>query len=169
MILKLLSLVPGWVWLGLAVAVIVAGAIYVVDHRGYERGAAAERAKWEEKEIAREREIARLVERNQVVRERVVVKYRDRIKTVEVKGETIIQQIPQLVPMDSPVLAGGFRVLHDAAASGEPVEDPARAAAAAAPVEAAALARTVAENYTDCRANAEQLTALQSLLKEAMQ
>jgi len=55
-------------------------------------------------------------------------------------------------------------VLHDAAASGEPA-DPARSLDAP-PVGAQDLARTVAENYTTCRLNAEQLMALQAWVGE---
>ena len=168
MIGALFKLIPGWVWLALAGAVLLVGIVYTIDRKGYERGAAAVQAKWDAANVARERETARLLERNQIIVEKRVVEYRDRIKTVEVKGETIIQQIPQLVPLDSPLLSGGFRVLHDSAARGEPVEDPAGAAAAAPPVGAAALAGTVARNYEACRANAEQLTALQAIIKETL-
>jgi hypothetical protein len=52
--------------------------------------------------------------------------------------------------------------LHDAAAAGR-LPEPARDAdAAAAGIALSAVAGTVAENYTACRANAEQLSALQS-------
>jgi hypothetical protein len=98
-----------------------------------------------------------------------VIRYRDRIKTVEVQGAEVIKEIPVLVPMDSPLLAGGFRVFHDAAASGHMPDDPAGAARAAAPVEAPTLASVVGENYAQCRAQAEQLLALQAILKGTTQ
>jgi hypothetical protein len=55
-------------------------------------------------------------------------------------------------------------VLHDAAARGEPADAAGNTDAAAVPAQDAAA--TVIDNYSACRANAEQLVALQNWAKE---
>ena len=95
--------------------------------------------------------------------ERVVVKYVDRLQVVAGRTKTIIKEVPVYVPADSADLPAGFRVLHDAAATGE-LPDPARIADAA-PVAAQDAAATVIDNYGACHANAEQVTALQDWIR----
>jgi hypothetical protein len=94
---------------------------------------------------------------------RVVTRYVDRINTVEVQGETIIKEVPVYVPFTTPDLPGGFRVLHDAAVTGQ-IPEAARVADAAT-VPAQDAAGTVIGNYTTCRATAEQLIALQDWIR----
>jgi hypothetical protein len=93
--------------------------------------------------------------------DREVIKVVDKIAVVT---ETIIKEVPIYVPLDSPALPGGFRVLHDAAARGQ-VPDPAAIpdAAAVAPQDAAA---TVAANYGACLDTAARLTAFQQWARE---
>lgn len=80
----------------------------------------------------------------------------ERIKEVQVITETITKEIPVYVYPTDPSLPGRFRVLHDAAASGE-VPDPA-AVDDATPIPAEDLAETIIANYGTCRANAARLT-----------
>jgi predicted acylesterase/phospholipase RssA len=112
-----------------------------------------------ELQAALEREKARQA---QVV-EKVVVEYRDRVKVIKEKGDEIVKAVPYYVRA-SCALPGGWRVLHDAAASGSFPEDPDGAIAAAEPVEGVAAAETVASNYAACRADQARLAALQQLL-----
>lgn len=166
MVWAALKLVPGWVWLAIGVAIACMGAIYAIDHNGYTRGAAAVQVKWDTERAAMQTQIAKEKERQAQVVVRTVIEYQDRIKVVKEKGDEIVRQIPVLVPSGGCLLGGGFRVLHDAAASGELPADPGSAAAAADPVEASAAIETVAENYAACRADQARLTALQQLVKE---
>lgn len=121
-------------------------------------------AKLAAEKAAYEKQVTELKAKQQQVVTRTVIEYRDRIKIVKEKGDEIVREVQVLVPADSPLLAGGVRVAHDAAASGHLPDDPAGAAAAAESVEAAALLTTVAENYQSCRADAERLIALQGLV-----
>jgi hypothetical protein len=93
----------------------------------------------------------------------VITQYVDRVHVVHEQAKTIIKEIPVYVPSDPAAcdLPGGFRLLHDAAATGNPLPNPA-AIADAAPVSAQTVAGTVSENYESCRADAERLTALQA-------
>lgn len=98
--------------------------------------------------------------------ERVRIEYRDRVRVVREKGEEVIREVERLVPAGGCQLPGGFRLLHDAAARGSLPEPAGRADGAAAPVEPAAAAETVAGNYLACNETAEQLKALQAWVQQ---
>lgn len=122
-------------------------------------------ARWEKKladaKVVYDKALADLKTKQQEVVTRTVIQYRDRTKVVKEEGDAVVQIIPALVTGSLP---GGVRVAHDAAASGHVPDNPGGTAAAADPVEAAALLTTVAENYQSCRADAERLIALQALV-----
>jgi hypothetical protein len=92
--------------------------------------------------------------------------YVDRIKTVYKRGAEIIKEVPVYVPSTTPDLPAGFRVLYDAATRGE-LPDPA-AIDNAAPVPAQAVATSIVENFTICRANAERLLGLQEWVTQQL-
>ena len=166
-------LAVAWTFLKAIPWQIYAGAILIAGFYGYgvkqhHAGYAEATAKYEA-QIAAERakydaEITSLRAKQQAVITKTVIQYRDRVQVVKEKGDEIIKEIPVLVPLDSPLLAGGVRVAHDAAASGVMPDDPQGAAAAASPVETAALVATVAENFTACRESSERLIALQQIV-----
>lgn len=153
---------PGWVlWLALG-ALVAASAGW-----GYTRGANAVQDRWDKATAEQSSAVALVRQRQAEVTERVVTEYVDRVRTVQVAGDTIIREVPVYVQTQCDPdgrLPAGWRVQHDAAASGEPA-DPARFADAA-PVAPDAAAETVARNYLACRLNAEQLTALQAWVRE---
>lgn len=165
--MAILAMVPRSVWIGLAAAALLLGAAGYIDHRADARGAARIQVKWDAERVENARIIAALRDKQAAVVEKVVVRYRDRIQIVKEEGDAIVREIPALLPLNSPLLSGTVRMLHDAAATGALPGDPGGAAAAAAPVETAALITGVAENYAACRANAEQLIALQQIVKGA--
>jgi hypothetical protein len=161
-----LKLIPWQVWAILALGIALLSFGKYEHHKGYSQAAAEYEAKILAEREAYAEEVRELQAKQQQVITKTVIEYRDRIKVVKEKSDEVIRYVDRLVPMDSPLLAGGVRVLHDAAASGVLPDDPEGAARAAAPVEAPALLATVAENYTACHANAEQLVALQTIVKE---
>jgi hypothetical protein len=164
MILAFLRMVPTSVWIGLVAAIALLSGIWWLDHNGYERGASVVQAEFDAYRVAAEEALQKERARQARVVEKVVVEYRDRVKIVKEKGDEIIKEVPVLVHGDCN-LTGGWRVLHDAAATGSLPDDPGRAAAAADPVEDTAAAETVAGNYAICRADQARLGALQQLLK----
>ncbi|WP_029046579.1 hypothetical protein [Cupriavidus sp. amp6] len=99
-----------------------------------------------------------------------VTEYVDRVQTVYVKGDTIIKEIPRYVPAQADAACTvpvGFVRMHDAAAAGTVLGPGAGDSdAAGSGIALSAVAGTVAGNYTSCRANAEQLSALQQLLRD---
>lgn len=157
--MNLLALVPlPYRLLGLALF-----AVALVGF-GWVKGAGHVQAEWAAAARAAEAAVSRVKVRQAEATVRVVTQYVDRVQLVRQKGADIVKEVPIYVSSDACALPGGFRLFHDAAARGEPA-DPARGLDAA-PVDAQDLARTLAENYTACRLNAEQLTALQAWVGE---
>lgn len=76
----------------------------------------------------------------------------------------LTRAIPLEVPPDSCPLPGGWRLLHDRAATGQAA--PPASGPAPAPVPAQAAAATVIDNYATCRDTAEQLRQLQQWITE---
>jgi hypothetical protein len=143
-------------------ALLVAAAVFATYAKVKQIG-------WDERDViaqAEAKEADRLSgilgQKRVVVTEKIVTKYIDRIKVIEREGAEVIRYVDRLIPVGTPDLPGGFRVLHDAAASGRFPDSPGGVdAARAPPVPASIAAETVAGNYQACRLNAEQLTALQ--------
>lgn len=101
--------------------------------------------------------------------EKVVIRYVDRVRVVREVGATITKEIPVYVTAQAdaacPIPAGFVRV-HDAAAQGVPLGEPAGDPDAPAPgVTLSAVADTVAGNYTACHETGTQLTELQAWLR----
>lgn len=100
---------------------------------------------------------------------RIVTKYVDRVRTVQVRGATIMQKVPVYVPQT--VVAGctlnrGFvRVLNAAAAATDLPAAASAADAAAAGIGLDTVAGSVVGNYTTTHVIREQLIALQDWVR----
>jgi hypothetical protein len=137
---------------------VVLGAACVAG--GYVQGSAHVTAKWNAQKAATAAAVATVQAKQADVTTQVVTKYVDRVQVVREQGKTITQQVTKYVPLSAPALPYGFRVLHDAAATGMPLPDSAIGLDGPA-VAAADAASTVVANYTDCRAEYEKLKSLQ--------
>lgn len=147
-----------WLVLGALVMASYGAAYFSGKAAGWDKRDAVAQAEAKEAD----RLSAALGQKRVVITEKVVTKYVDRIKVIEREGAEVIRYVDRLIPAATPDLPGGWRVLHDAAASGRFPESPGGLDASGAdPVPVAAAAETLAANYQACRANAEQLTALQ--------
>lgn len=156
-----------WIKLGAFALLIglIAWQVIAFGSRRYAEGEAAVQAKWDEAVRRGEREVQRLKAEAGKVTVRTETVYVDRIKTIREESDAIVREIPVFVPAGACELPGGFRLLHDAAARGGAVPDPA-ALADAAPVAAQDATRTVAENYGACGETAQRLTSLQDWVAE---
>jgi hypothetical protein len=156
------KLLPPWVmWLALAILVTAATGW------GWVKGAASVQAEWNAERAAQTITVLRVKVAQAEVTERVVTQYVDRVRIVRETADAIIREVPVYVPAQCDPdgrLPAGWRVLHDAAASGG-AADPATVAHAQ-PVAPDAAAETVTRNYGTCRETAEQLTALQQWVRE---
>lgn len=146
---------------GKAVAAAVVALCLAASHLyAWQKGAGHVRAQWETERSQAVTKSAEVKAVQAEVTASVVTQYVDRVRIVRAPAEKIIQEIPVYVPSATCPLPGGFRLLHDAAARGDDPDPAGRADAP--PVAAQDLARTVVDNYTACRENAEQLSALQA-------
>lgn len=154
-ILGFLKALPWWVW-----AIFLALAMsYFYGESRYREGRAEVQSRWDAATTRMEQEKRQLEAKQSEVTVKTVIKYVDRVREVRVKGDTIIKRIPQYVPANSCDLPPGFRLLHDAAASGSELPE-AAGSIQAEPVPAQTAAETVVSNYTECHA---ELTKLQGL------
>lgn len=80
-----------------------------------------------------------------------------------VADRSIIEQVDKNVPSTLPMLPGGFRLLHDAAAAGQKIDDTAKADAD--PVAPGTVAKTIARNYQSGREDKTNLEDLQAIVR----
>ena len=130
---------------------------------GWVKGSMSVRAEWDAAIIKQVAQVAQVKQHQAEITTEVVTKYVDKIKLVHDQSETIIKEASHYVPSDTCILPAGFRLLHDAAASGE-LPDTARSADAQ-PVTAQDVATTIASNYQQSREIATQLEALQEWVR----
>lgn len=151
-----------WIKLG-ALALLVAAVWWRVHAYGaarYDAGKAKVQAEWDASVERGRAEVERLRTEAGKVTVKTETVYVDRIKTIREKGDAIVREVPVFVPAGAAELPGGFRLLHDAAASG--VAIPAAAGIAdAAPVDAQAAAFAVVGNYAEYHVVAQRLISLQ--------
>ncbi len=143
-------------------AVVVLGLALVAF--GWVKGAQHGEAKLQAAEARALKEGVRIVTLRGAVTTKIETKYLPQIARQQVITETILKEVPIYVPTSTADLPGGFRVLHDAAATGS-IPDPARIADAAA-VPAQGAAETIAGNYGACRADQIKLIGLQEWIRE---
>lgn len=161
-----LALLPPWVW-ALAALAVVAGVLgygHMREREGVSKGRQAVQAEWDEAVDRGREEVERLKAEAGKVTTVVETKYVDRVVTIREKGDAIVREVPVFVPAGSCDLHGGFRLLHDAAASAGPVPE-AASIPDAAPVPAQTATATVAGNYAICHENAARLTSLQEWVR----
>ena len=130
----------------------IAVAVYLLGVLQGERTAGQKHLDYVEAQAVRS---VAVVKRQAEVVVRTEIKYRDRIKTVYVKGEEIEKQVPILVsPADDlqPGVSVGFVRSYNAAWSGEPAGSAASTDRDPAGVPLAEVAETDAHNGTTCRA-----------------
>ncbi|WP_071335485.1 hypothetical protein [Burkholderia contaminans] len=146
-----------------AIALAVAGVVIAIQHAHLvDAGRHADDLARDVRERTAERDAARRDVK-------VVTQYVDRVQVVREKGDTIIQEVPVYVDREADracVVPVGFLRVHDGAAANVPVGDPGNADAAPSGVALSAVAATVADNYTTCHENAEQLIALQTRVRD---
>lgn len=159
MIAALASLLPMWRPIAIGVLVLaVLGGTYAKGRNDSTRA-------WETKEAARQlaeakRRVALQVQVDQLAGDLETARAARQVVT-----RTITREVPRYVKEPAPVCAdsglhaGGWRVLHDAAASAT-APDPARLAGAAA-VPAEITAATVVDNYAGCHSAADQVEGWQ--------
>lgn len=159
-LLRLLRTVPWQVWAGLALL----AAIFLYGEARHRAGVQEKQAEWDKAAERGRSAVAELKRKANTVTTVVETKVVERIKTVQVKGDTREKVVTEFVPIDSGYFDGRFRVYHDAAASNT-VPDPTEVANAA-PVTATEVARTINVNYTRCHKAYEVVAGWQEWAKK---
>ncbi|WP_118181317.1 hypothetical protein [Paraburkholderia phosphatilytica] len=134
------------------IAVALLAAVVLLG-TGYHFGSSRVQAKWDAAKVATAKAVAKVntaqVAQTAIVQTKVVTK----LQVIHDKGATITKEVIRYVPLSTPDLPYGFRLLHDAAAAGVPL--PATPSGVDGPaVPAATVAETVSDNYAGCRADA---------------
>lgn len=108
-----------------------------------------------------EAEKARISQQEEI--NKVAQDYAAKAKKERIVTRTIIKEVDKHVPDTLPMLPAGFRLHHDAAATGQEINDTARVNGS--PIAPKDVAHTVAENYANCRYDQGRLEALQGIVK----
>lgn len=129
-----------WAYAGVLVVAIFTGLFI------YNSGRNAEEKKWLAK-VERGKELVEKLRANQgKITIKTEVRYVDRVKVIKEKARVIEKKILVYIPVDTPDLPGGFRVLHDSAALGTVPG----AAEDGLPVSVRTATSTINRNYAIC-------------------
>jgi len=157
--LSILEVLP---WKILGVIALIAAAFV----GGCQHGKATVNTAWDSERTEAARLAGKIEVKQAQTTTKVVTEYVDRVKVVRERGQDIVKEVSVYVSSDSACdLSGGFRLLHDAAATRGELPDPARIADAPA-ATAQEVATTVADNYATYHEVAEQLMALQTWVSQ---
>lgn len=139
-----------------------AGVLLVLSAIGwklYDLGQDHKQLEWDAS-IERGRKAVEELKKKQVaVTTSVEIRYLDKVRTIREKGDEIIKKVPVYIPVGSCDLPGGFRLLHDAAATNT-IPDSSQLPDAA-PVRVDEATTVIASNYKTCNEVREQLINLQ--------
>lgn len=94
------------------------------------------------------------------IKETIVVEYVDRVKTIREKEYVYVTQIETIVPSQCD-LSSGWVHMHDASASGGDADTAGASDETPSGVKDNQALSVVAQNYSLCQQNAEQLRSLQ--------
>lgn len=104
-----LKKIPREIWYLLGILV----ALWYVDHRGYQRC----KDEWDASRERGKEILSRLKERQITFTKGYLIQRELKIEYVYLKGDTVVKEIPKYIPIGTPDLPPGFRVLHDRAAT----------------------------------------------------
>lgn len=150
----LLKKIPREIWYLLGIVIL---GWYI-----YHLGQANVQAKWDASREAGKAIVSRLKQQSTIIIRSVETIHLVQTKVIKEKGDTVVKLIPQYLPADSN-LPGNFRLLHDAAATGNSPEAPSESAE---PVPIRTVASTVFGNYTTCHLAIQELDSVRSLYNQ---
>lgn len=161
-------MLPSWLTLERAInAVLAIAAATVFFYARHEAASEATQKEQRKQQVETLQEDLRIERKASAAAREALSARAESTARIQYVTKEIIREVPVYVPAGTPDLPGGWRVLHDAAATGSP-PDPARSADAAA-VAAQDAAGTVVDNYGTCRDTADQLEKLQQWIRGVTQ
>lgn len=123
----------------------------------YHQGASKVKSEWNASVERGKNIVKELKSRHGMVFYKVLVQHVEKVKVIKERGATVEKLIPVYLPSDD-LLPGGFRVLHDAAATN--TVPGTTEGADAQPVPIRQVASTVNKNYTTCHLAIQELYSL---------
>ena len=144
-----------------------AGVMLILGLTGYylyDLGRDHTQAKWDSAVERGNVAVDRLKNKQATITTKIETVYVDRVKTIKEKGDVIYKEVPVYIPVDSPDLPPGFRVLHDAAVTNSIPRTSEIPDAESVSVKAAT--ETITGNYTTCHLILQDLTSLQQWVQE---
>ena len=151
--------IPGTIYVIILALVVIS----LYGHYREQLGRRVVHAQWDAATIKRESDAAKATVKKQEVVEKIVTVFVKKAAKDKIITRTLIKEVDRYVSRTDPMLSGGFRLLHDAAASGKEISDTTGIDDEA--VAAATVAETIAENYTECRYDKDRLGALQEIVR----
>lgn len=122
--------------------------------------------KWDASREAGKAIVSRLKQQSTIIVRSVETVHVEKTKVIKEKGDTIVKQVKVYIPVDSPDLPPGFRILHDAAVANSPAGT---APESAQPVPLRTAAETIFGNYATCHVAIQELVSLRSLYDQVRQ
>lgn len=135
----MIKIIPTWVWLA---AIAVSGVV------GYALAYDSVTDKWEAQKIVDRAATEKDKMFRDVSTSVTQTVFVEKIKTITIQAKARVEYREKLVPSDSGMLLGGFRLFHDASAT-DTLPDTS-SGIDAAPVSVADVAATLDTNYTLC-------------------
>lgn len=145
--------------IGIAILVAAVGLLWT----GHHYGAQGVQAKWDREKLAAEHQAETLRIMRQAAINKIDNAGAAKAKKQAAIDQTIIAKVPEYAPDSLPLLPGSVRVLHDAAATGQKIDD--SSAAHASPVAVKDLAATTIANYSAARSDQAALEELQAIVR----
>ena len=150
-VIKAVKKIPLSAWISVGVLCAWIGSTFWAYHEGQ----AKVQRDWDESVDRGKVLVDQLKKQQVIVTTKVETVYLDRVITIKEKADVIEKQIPILVPDYRSTLSGGFRLLHDAAATST-FPDSTRVSESP-PVSVGDVASTVNHNYEQCNIWREQV------------
>ncbi len=162
-LLAIIKKIPyqAWVLVGLV------GLVWFYGNWQFQRGEASAYAEWEKAKERGKVILAEIKKRQLTVNMVVDTVFHERTEYVYVTSEAIIKEIPYYIPVSTPDLPGGFRVLHDAGVRS--IVPPTTGSVEAAPVGVADATRTILSNYSTCHLDRAEVEAWRQWYQEQAQ
>ncbi len=114
----------------------------------YQYGQRTIQLKWDASTEKGRAIVAQLKKDSKKINTVIDTQWHERTEYIYVKGDTIVKEIPKYIPVGTPDLPAGFRVLHDAAATS--TVPGSSSSVESSPVGVAIATETIVTNYTQC-------------------
>ncbi|MHB0992636.1 MAG: hypothetical protein ACYC0M_15365 [Burkholderiales bacterium] len=149
--------------------VVMLGLVGGLFAGGWYEGDKHVQAAWDAAKAQQAASIAQVKAAQAKVSAQVVIKYIDRVRTIRVRGATIIKEVPKYVTQadnSKCSVNNGSVIVLNAASTNTVPPPPSRADDAPSALTLSDLTSVVAANYERCSENASKLTALQGWVRE---